>query len=83
MENEKITGTTSKAVKKIKWVRMYKAFKSGPHLVNTSPFVFVIVVNMFGDERKDNLIFYMSITMSFLQYISRPQSVLMKTEHIL
>lgn len=44
------------AVKKIKWIRMYKALKSDPHSVNTSPFVFVIVAIMLGDERKDDFL---------------------------
>lgn len=46
LENEKITGTTSKAVEKIKWVRMYKVLKNGPSFININPFGFVAVVNV-------------------------------------
>lgn len=48
LENEKITGTTSKGCEKVNWVRMYKVLTSGPHLGNRDPFVFVAVINMFG-----------------------------------
>lgn len=45
------------AVKKIKWIQTYNALKSDPHLVSTSPFAFVTVVIMLGDERKDNFLY--------------------------
>lgn len=62
LENEK---KPQKYVVKIKQVKRCKAFKNGPHLINTSPFAFVVMFNCFEDRRKDKLILYMSTTTIF------------------